>query len=56
MSEKKLKTYSLIYVLISNNEDDLALARIINEPKRGIGATSFEKMARFAIRHDRYNF
>ena len=56
MIEKKLKTYLLIYDLIANNEDDLALARIINEPKRGIGATSFEKMARFAIEHDRSIF
>ena len=29
------------------------LARIINEPKRNIGATSFERMARYAIDQDR---
>src|SRR5690606_31469196 len=31
----------------------LSLARIINEPKRGIGATSFERIAGFAIEQDR---
>ena len=56
MSEKKLKIYLLICVLIANNSDDLALARVINEPKRSIGATSFERMARFAMDHDRTIF
>ena len=31
-------------------------ARIINEPKRSIGATSFEKMATYAIEQDRSIF
>ena len=53
---KEIKDLLAYLRLIANNEDDLALARVINEPKRGIGATSFEKMARFAIDHDRYNF
>lgn len=42
--------------LIANNEDDLAFARIINEPKRSIGATSFERMATFALQNDRSIF
>ena len=50
---KEIKDLLAYLRLIANNEDDLALARVINEPKRGIGATSFEKMARFAIDHDR---
>lgn len=50
---KEIKDLLAYLRLIANNEDDLALSRIINEPKRGIGATSFEKMATFAIMHDR---
>lgn len=53
---KEIKDLLAYLRLIANNEDDLALARIINEPKRSIGATSFDKMARFAIEHDRSIF
>lgn len=53
---KEIKDLLSYLRLIANNEDDLALARVINEPKRGIGATSFEKMARFAIMQDRSIF
>lgn len=53
---KEIKDLLSYLRLIANNEDDLALARVINEPKRGIGATSFEKMARFAIAQDRSIF
>ena len=53
---KEIKDLLAYLKLISNNDDDLALARIINEPKRSIGATSFDKMARFAIEHDRSIF
>ncbi|KXH86769.1 DNA helicase PcrA [Sporosarcina sp. HYO08] len=53
---KEIKDLLAYLRLIANNDDDLALARIINEPKRSIGATSFEKMARFAIEHDRSIF
>ncbi|MDS9473144.1 DNA helicase PcrA [Sporosarcina pasteurii] len=53
---KEIKDLLAYLRLIANNEDDLALSRIINEPKRGIGATSFERMARFAIEHDRSIF
>ena len=50
---KEIKDLLAYLRLIANNDDDLSLARIINEPKRGIGATSFERMARFAIEQDR---
>ena len=50
---KEIKDLLAYLRLIANNSDDLALARVINEPKRSIGATSFEKIARFAIDHDR---
>ncbi|MFD1031420.1 DNA helicase PcrA [Metaplanococcus flavidus] len=50
---KEIKDLLAYLRLIANNDDDLSLARIINEPKRGIGATSFERMALFAIDQDR---
>ncbi|MCG7337407.1 DNA helicase PcrA [Sporosarcina sp. ACRSM] len=53
---KEIKDLLAYLRLIANNDDDLALARIINEPKRSIGATSFDKMATFAIEHDRSIF
>lgn len=53
---KEIKDLLAYLRLISNNDDDLALARIINEPKRSIGATSFDRMATFAIEHDRSIF
>ncbi|MCP1146122.1 DNA helicase PcrA [Lysinibacillus endophyticus] len=49
---KEIKDLLAYLRLIANNDDDLSLARIINEPKRNIGATSFEKMATYAIQHD----
>ena len=53
---KEIKDLLSYLRLIANNEDDLALARIINEPKRNIGATSFDRMARFALEQDRSIF
>ena len=49
---KEIKDLLAYLRLIANNADDLSLARIINEPKRSIGATSFEKIATYAIEHD----
>jgi len=34
--------------VISNSDDDFSLLRIINKPKRGIGASSLEKIRHFA--------
>jgi len=34
--------------VISNSDDDFSLLRIINKPKRGIGATTIEKIKNFA--------
>ncbi|RNC98149.1 DNA helicase PcrA [Lysinibacillus halotolerans] len=53
---KEIKDLLAYLRLIANNDDDLSLARIINEPKRNIGATSFEKMATYAIQQDRSIF
>jgi DNA helicase-2/ATP-dependent DNA helicase PcrA len=53
---KEIKDLLAYLRLIANNEDDLSLSRVINEPKRNIGATSFERMAKFAIEQDRSIF
>ncbi|MEO4055599.1 DNA helicase PcrA [Solibacillus sp. CAU 1738] len=53
---KEIKDLLAYLRLIANNDDDISLARIINEPKRSIGATSFEKMAMYAIEQDRSIF
>lgn len=50
---KEIKDLLAYLRLIANNDDDLSLARIINEPKRNIGATSFERMALYALDQDR---
>ena len=49
---KEIKDLLSYLRLISNNDDDLAFARVINEPKRGIGAASFEKIAHYALTHE----
>lgn len=49
---KEIKDLLAYLRLIANNDDDLSLARIINEPKRNIGASTFEKIATYAIEND----
>lgn len=53
---KEIKDLLAYLRLIANNDDDLSLARIINEPKRAIGATSFDKMLAYAVEQDRSIF
>ncbi|GEK33744.1 DNA helicase PcrA [Kurthia sibirica] len=53
---KEIKDLLAYLRLIANNDDDLSLARIINEPKRGIGATSFDRIAVNAFEADRTIF
>jgi DNA helicase II / ATP-dependent DNA helicase PcrA len=53
---KEIKDLLAYLRLIANPADDLSLARIINEPKRSIGATSFEKMVMYAMHQDRSVF
>lgn len=45
---KEIKDIMSYLKLIINPDDDIALARCINEPKRGIGRTSLEKAAAIA--------
>lgn len=49
---KEIKDMLAYLRLISNNDDDISLQRIINVPKRGIGSSSVDKMADFAAMHD----
>ena len=46
---KEIKDAIAYLRLIQNQSDNLSLQRIINEPKRGIGQTSMEKIETFAI-------
>ncbi|WBL15427.1 DNA helicase PcrA [Sutcliffiella sp. NC1] len=49
---KEIKDILAYLRLISNPDDDISLTRIVNVPKRGIGATSLEKVAAYATQHD----
>ncbi|MEH7223364.1 DNA helicase PcrA [Bacillus sp. JJ1566] len=49
---KEIKDILAYLRVISNPDDDISLARIINVPKRGIGATSIDKIANYAIAQD----
>ena len=37
---------------VDNGQDDLAVRRIINVPKRGIGLTSINRVQEYAVRHE----
>ena len=51
--DRKEIRYVLAYLtLVANPADSMSLERIINEPKRGIGATSVEKLRDFAEMND----
>ncbi len=49
---KEIKDIIAYLRLIQNNADNLSLRRIINEPKRGIGKTSLEKIELLAEQND----
>ena len=50
---KEIKDMLCYLRLVQNQSDDLALARIINEPKRGIGGKTLEKLqALAAVRNE----
>ncbi|MBM7646620.1 DNA helicase-2/ATP-dependent DNA helicase PcrA [Scopulibacillus daqui] len=49
---KEIKDILAYLRLITNPDDDISLARVVNEPKRGIGAASMDKLADYALAHD----
>lgn len=49
---KEIKDILAYLRLIANPNDDISLTRVINVPKRGIGSSSVDKIANFAIHHD----
>ena len=51
-SRKEIKDILAYLKVIDNGQDDLAVKRIINIPKRGIGAASVAKIEEYAMRHE----
>ncbi len=49
---KEIKDIIAYLRLIQNSSDNLSLKRIINEPKRGIGKTSLDKIEQLAISNE----
>ncbi|EIS6272522.1 DNA helicase PcrA [Staphylococcus pseudintermedius] len=49
---KEIKDLLSYLRLIANSADDISLQRIINVPKRGIGPSSVEKIATYAVDHE----
>ncbi|WP_087974742.1 DNA helicase PcrA [Oceanobacillus rekensis] len=49
---KEIKDMVAYLRLITNPEDDLSFERVVNEPKRGIGKTSVERLRVYAAQHD----
>ena len=49
---KEIKDIIAYLRLIVNPDDDLSFERIVNVPKRGIGATSLERLRQYALEHD----
>ncbi len=53
---KEIKDIVAYMRLAYNNDDDLSLKRIINEPKRGIGKTAIERLEQIAADENRSIF
>ena len=51
-ARKEIKDILAYLKTIANGQDDLAVRRIINVPKRGIGATTVGKVQTYAIEHE----
>ena len=49
---KEIKDLIAYLRLITNPSDDISFERIVNVPKRGIGAASIEKLQNYATRND----
>ena len=48
---KEIKDILAYLSLIANPDDSISFERIVNEPKRGIGKSSIEKLRLFADTH-----
>lgn len=51
-ARKEIKDLLAYLKTIDNGKDDIAVKRIINVPKRGIGATSINKVSNYAMEHE----
>src|SRR5699024_1205215 len=49
---KEIKDIIAYLRLITNPDDDISFERIVNVPKRGIGATSLERLRTYAVSND----
>src|SRR5699024_8808245 len=49
---KEIKDIIAYLRLIANPDDDISFERIVNVPKRGIGATSLERLRTYAVSND----
>lgn len=49
---KEIKDIIAYLRLVTNPDDDISFERIVNVPKRGIGATSLERLREYAVAHD----
>ncbi|OON93450.1 MAG: ATP-dependent DNA helicase PcrA [Candidatus Epulonipiscioides saccharophilum] len=49
---REIKDLIAYLKVIANDRDDIAIRRIINVPKRGIGETSIEKIQKIALEND----
>src|SRR5699024_331267 len=49
---KEIKDMLAYLRLITNPDDDISFERVVNEPKRGIGKTSIERLRAYATEHD----
>ena len=52
MHERRSKIFCAYLKTIDNAKDDLAVRRIINVPKRGIGATTLSRVQDYAEQMD----
>ena len=49
---KEIKDMIAYLRLITNPDDDISFERVVNVPKRGVGATSVERLRTYAAEHD----
>ncbi len=49
---KEIKDLIAYLRLITNTQDDISFERVVNEPKRGIGATTIDRLRTYAAEHD----